>query len=244
MQLRHDIGGHEKVINRGDETVPDQTRSFLHKCPNGECKGYLSAAWKCGICNKYTCPECNEVKEDSRDAEHAMQTRKRPSNAVDKKRCRNCCGCGTLFTEFTDAIKCGAHTAIRLSWRTGLPIISGAILNPHFYQWQQEKWKWATESKGMHNVASPHHRLSSRLVHFKNDTQNCRALMHIHRMILHTEHVEIVRYPVEHNERQNTDLRVKYLMNGISEEEWKRELQKREKSRMKKRNSVCFCACS
>ena len=45
----------------------ENRRSFLHKCADAECKGFLSSAWKCNICEKYTCNECNNVRGFDRD---------------------------------------------------------------------------------------------------------------------------------------------------------------------------------
>lgn len=43
---------------------------FVRECPDENCRGFLSTQWKCGICNQWTCPDCHEIKGDTRDAEH------------------------------------------------------------------------------------------------------------------------------------------------------------------------------
>ena len=47
-----------------------EARAFVRACPAEECRGFLSTQWKCGVCEKWTCPECHIVKGYTRDAEH------------------------------------------------------------------------------------------------------------------------------------------------------------------------------
>ena len=44
--------------------------AFVRACPDEDCRGFLSSQWKCGICEKWSCPECHLVKGYTRDAEH------------------------------------------------------------------------------------------------------------------------------------------------------------------------------
>lgn len=62
-------------------------------------------------------------------------------------------------------------------------------------------------------------------------------LRSIHRAINHVQHVEIPHYrPPERIDHIGIDLRVRYMMNRIEEEEWKRKLQMMEKKREKERD--------
>jgi len=45
-------------------------KKFIHKCPSKDCKGFVSTAYKCGICEKFTCSKCLEIKGDTQNAEH------------------------------------------------------------------------------------------------------------------------------------------------------------------------------
>jgi hypothetical protein len=66
---------------------------FVRACPDPECRGYLSTQWKCGVCEKWSCPDCHEVKGFTRDVEHVcnpdtLATARLLSN--DTKPCPNC----------------------------------------------------------------------------------------------------------------------------------------------------------
>ena len=54
------------VLNRR----PREARAFVRACPEEDCRGFLSSQWKCGICEKWTCPECHVVKGYTRDTPH------------------------------------------------------------------------------------------------------------------------------------------------------------------------------
>ena len=74
--------------------INQNTRSvFIRACPDSECRGFLSSQWKCGICSKWSCPTCHEVKGLERDAEHTCN----PDNVAtanllnsDTKPCPKC----------------------------------------------------------------------------------------------------------------------------------------------------------
>ena len=45
----------------------DAKRAFVHRCAQEGCRGFLSTAWKCNVCAKYTCSHCNEPLGFARD---------------------------------------------------------------------------------------------------------------------------------------------------------------------------------
>ena len=76
-----------------NRNTPTQRAEFVRGCPDSECRGFLSTQWKCGICQKWACPDCHEIKGLTRDVEHTCN----PDNvatarllASDTKPCPNC----------------------------------------------------------------------------------------------------------------------------------------------------------
>ena len=57
-----------QALNRKSNTT--NRAVFIRACPDSECRGFLSSQWKCGICEKWTCPDCHIVKGYTRDVEH------------------------------------------------------------------------------------------------------------------------------------------------------------------------------
>ena len=56
-------------INQID-TSSKKVSNYVRACSSEDCRGFLSSQWKCGICEKWTCPECHELKGFDRDCEH------------------------------------------------------------------------------------------------------------------------------------------------------------------------------
>jgi intein/homing endonuclease len=73
----------------------EEKRVFVMPCPASACRGFLSTAYKCGVCDVYTCPDCREIKGLSKDAPHTCDPKTVETVAALKKECRNCPECGT-----------------------------------------------------------------------------------------------------------------------------------------------------
>ena len=44
-----------------------EKKVFIKKCPVGDCEGFLSSSWKCGVCSTWVCPDCFEIKGKTSD---------------------------------------------------------------------------------------------------------------------------------------------------------------------------------
>ena len=113
-----------------------EKKQFIKKCPVGDCEGYLSTSWKCGVCNTKVCPECFVIK--NKDEEHKCNKDDLASAEAIKKETRACPSCGIRIYKISgcDQMWCtSCHVAF--SWRTGLKV-NGVIHNPHFYAWQRD----------------------------------------------------------------------------------------------------------
>jgi hypothetical protein len=47
----------------------NNTVKFMCRCPDEDCRGFVSSDWKCGMCKKRCCSSCHESKEDGEDGE-------------------------------------------------------------------------------------------------------------------------------------------------------------------------------
>ena len=107
-----------------------EKKTFLMPCPMNECRGFLSTAYKCGICATHVCKECHREKTEVHEClpdEVATITELKQNT----KPCPKCYvpifktdGCDQMF-----CISC--HTAF--SWRTG-QMETGVIHNPHYFE--------------------------------------------------------------------------------------------------------------
>ena len=89
-------------INQID-TSSKKVFNYVRACSSEDCRGFLSSQWKCGICEKWTCPECHELKGFDRDCEHTcnpelVETAK--LLAKDTKSCPKCQNLARVNFEF------------------------------------------------------------------------------------------------------------------------------------------------
>jgi len=80
----------ERIIGRHVEM---EKRAFVRACPHDACKGFLSTAWKCGLCENWTCPTCHEVKGPEKDAAHTCDPNNVATAELLARDSRNCPKC-------------------------------------------------------------------------------------------------------------------------------------------------------
>ena len=119
--------------------TPPVKKQFIQKCGVEGCLGSLSTAWKCGLCDTFSCSECHAVKGPARDTPHTCNTDDIASVAEINKSTRGCPSCGTSIYKIAgcDQMFCtipGCETAF--SFRTGHKE-TGIIHNPHFFEAQR-----------------------------------------------------------------------------------------------------------
>lgn len=90
-RLEHQITNLRNSLYTNRPTT--ERREFVRECPDEECRGFLSTAWKCGVCEKWTCPDCHEIKGMNRDIEHTCNPDSVATAQLlsrDTKPCPNC----------------------------------------------------------------------------------------------------------------------------------------------------------
>lgn len=120
----------------GAEIKVDTRKKFIMACPQEGCKGFLSTAYKCALCNQHTCSDCLVVLGITR-GEHVCIESDKLSAELIKKETKPCPTCGERIYKVSgcDQMYCTqCHTAF--SWKTG-QIEHGTIHNPHFYELQR-----------------------------------------------------------------------------------------------------------
>ena len=210
--------------------------AFVRACPDEECRGFLSSQWKCGICEKWSCPDCHLVKGYTRDAEHTcnpddVATARLLAN--DTKSCPKC-STGIFKIDGCDQMWCTqCHTAF--SWRTGA--IQHQVHNPHYYEWLR-RTNGGDAPRNPGDVPcgrEMHHNLSELVTRcirrrHSQDPKSTECRRRCEEIIRRTIHLNYAERPVPANyERRNEDLRIKYLMKEITEVDMKDQLQRDDK---------------
>jgi hypothetical protein len=199
------------------------------KCPIGECRGFVSSfSMQCGVCDGTLCKECREQVFDGE--EHTCNPDTLETVKLLKKDTKNCPNCKTMIhkIEGCDQMYCTqCHTAF--SWRTGEVVIGERIHNPHYYEYLRtvRGGEMPREVGDIPCGGIPTER--DMYKYWGN-----RDVMMRLRLLIHVERVEFRNYTTDRI-ANNRDLRVKYLNNEITEEQFKRSVQRREKDVEKRR---------
>jgi hypothetical protein len=249
MRVRYDI----EVINRRimrnqnilagraeDDNRVVEKREFIQHCPAEGCRGYLSTAYKCGVCAKYTCSDCLAVKGENRDAPHTCNEEAKASAALIQRETRPCPKCGVRIFKIDgcDQMFCTqetCHTAF--SWNTG-HVITGKIHNPHYYEYLRHANGGVAprEAGDIPCGGLPITWQFSREILATTlpvDTKN--LILTIHRTLNDLIEVRLPDYPAQRVAGSNKDINIRYLMNEIDEATWQKTLEQRESKFEKKR---------
>jgi hypothetical protein len=86
---------------------------FVRRCTAPDCKGFLSSAWKCGLCSSWACPDCFEIKGLVHDAPHTCTADGLATAALIRKDTKPCPTCGEMISKIDG---CYAAETPVLSW--------------------------------------------------------------------------------------------------------------------------------
>lgn len=127
--------GVDDGANDKDDAKEDR-KKFIRRCVRPNCQGFLSQAWKCGICEWYSCSKCYSVRGPNHDSAHECKKEDIETAEMIRKDSKPCPKCGEFINKSSGCsqmycIVC--HTP--WDWNTGKIVTSGPIHNPHYYDW-------------------------------------------------------------------------------------------------------------
>jgi len=216
-----------------------EKKQFVRCCPANECRGFLSTAWKCGVCEVWVCPECHEIKGHERDAEHTCKPENLETARMLAKDSKPCPSCSAMIFKINgcDQMYCTqCNTAF--SWNTGR-IEKGRVHNPHYFEYLRQRGGEANREIGdipCGGIPEPRFFMNRVNVGFIPNTRTDSVVLSVMDCLqsaLHIENVTLYRYRVNAVD-DNRDLRIKFLLNDLTEDDFKKLLQTREHSTERK----------
>ena len=219
---------------------PASQRSvFIKACPDANCRGFLSSQWKCGICEKWSCSDCHEIKGISRDCEHTCN----PDNVAtatlltsDTKSCPSC-GTGIYKLEGCDQMFCTMCNT-GFSWRTGR--IETTIHNPHYFEYLRRTGggnvpRNENDFQCGRDMTNTFARQTSSILRRNNAPEDViRTALQACESIIHMRLVDLPKYETNRI-LDNQSLRIDYLRQQITEYEFKTQIQRLDKKAQKRR---------
>jgi ribosomal protein S27AE len=229
-----EAGGEYDIPVTASSSTTDMKKITI-KCPIDECRGFVSSATHtCGICDTKICKDCREPLNQTSGSDteqHTCDPNTLETVRLLKRDTKSCpkCGVGIHKIEGCDQMYCTqCHTAF--SWRTGEIVIGGRIHNPHYFEYLRRVGGGEAPRREVGDIPCGGLPCDWDMRPFYTD----KNIMNAFRNFVHIERVEFRNYRTDRIEN-NRDLRIKYLNKEVTEEQFKKTLQKREKDIEKKR---------
>jgi len=211
--------------NSNQPKVEEIKNSFkIRQCPTANCKGFLDISnGDCIICNTTSCLLCNVNKE----VEHECKSEDLETWQAIQRSSKPCPNCATRIQRSSGCAQMwcpGCHVAF--NWNTG-HIEKGPIHNPHFYEWADRLGIRQPLHVNQNNGPCDNNRVWYYYSFTNVPANEKKSFRETHQRLNHIVNNEILilRNKVQRN---NTDLRIKFLRNHIQEEHYKKILIQRE----------------
>jgi hypothetical protein len=236
-ELRIEMGRVQQDMYALNNRTVVERAEFVRACPDSECRGFLSTQWKCGLCQKWACPDCHEIKGLDRDVTHecnpdTLATARLLSN--DTKPCPKC-RTSIFKIDGCDQMWCTqCHTAF--NWRTGR--IEENVHNPHYFEWMRRNGNAIPRNPldnpcqnnlGHGTYQAIHNILTNKHVSNPFSVACDNYLAKLVRNTLHMRYTIRTRYETGNRVQRNESLRIMYMRNLITEDHFKTTLQRNEK---------------
>ena len=106
-QFRADDGKEADEANEANEEIDEkevkeekeEKKKFIRRCMKGGCQGFLSTAWKCGICEHYSCGKCFTVKGPNHDTPHTCKADDLATADMIRLDSKPCPSCGEFINK-------------------------------------------------------------------------------------------------------------------------------------------------
>jgi len=109
----------ENTNSEEKEEKEEERKKFIRRCTNNGCQGFLSTAWKCGICEYYSCSKCFMVKGKEHDVAHACKQEDVDTAELIKKDSKPCPKCGEFIMKSSG---CFAVDTPIMMWNGGVKL--------------------------------------------------------------------------------------------------------------------------
>ena len=210
----------------------EEKKKFVRRCTNNGCLGFLSTAWKCGLCEWYSCATCFAVKGATHDVEHECKKEDVDTADLIRKDCKPCPKCGEFIEK---SMGCSQMFCISCQtpwdWNTGKLVTSGPIHNPHYYEWL--KRTGGAVARNPADVPCGGFPGAWELVRFpRGMRRNISNLFYeFHRICIELQDVSTRQYRSHIDQAPLNQLNIKFLLAEVDEKKWGRLLAVHEKKR-------------
>jgi hypothetical protein len=219
------------------EADKEERKKFIRRCARENCQGYLSSAWKCGLCEYYTCNKCFIPKTKKHDDPHECKQEDVDTAELIKKDSKPCPNCGEFIMKSSG---CSQMWCISCKtpwdWNTGKIEHGGMIHNPHYYEWMRRNGN----ADAIRNPADvpcggyPNAWELRRIPRTVNKDLSSK-FYEFHRICQEIQDISQRTYRSHIDNTTTSTINVRFLLNDYDEEHWGQLLAKNERKRKRDR---------
>lgn len=231
LETRLIVRYEDPEMKSADDEKADERKKFIRRCVRSNCNGFLSTAWKCGLCDWYSCSKCFTERGPEHDTPHECKKDDLDTAELIRKDSKPCPNCGEFINKSSgcDQMYC-VSCQTPFSWTTLKIVTSGAIHNPHYYEMMKRKGALPRNPGDVpcggfptrwQMVAHPHGVLGYVSDHFYE----------FHRLCEEAQEMSRRSYRAHIDNTTTHDINIKYLLGDFDDVKWGRLLATNEKKR-------------
>lgn len=225
--IDHTLRSFGRVAEAGP-VAAEKRATFIMNCPANNCNGFLSTAWKCGLCEQWTCPDCREIKGSTRDVDHTCDPDKVATVQLLNKEAKSCPKCGVQICkiEGCNQMWC-THCNTGFDWQTG-KVANGPVHNPHYFDWLRgQGLQPQPQTQG--GCGALDDLQLAQAMRGAQPVALANKLRSVLQLVRHVQHYELPNQ-VQTLDNEFHALRVQYMVGELVEANWKVKLQRLEKA--------------
>jgi len=108
-----------------EEKKEEERKKFIRRCMRAGCNGFLSTAWKCGMCEWYSCSKCFAAKGQAHDVAHECVKEDLETADLIRKDSKPCPNCGEFISKVSG---CFAPNTPILLWNGTLKMSQNIVV--------------------------------------------------------------------------------------------------------------------
>lgn len=193
--------------------------TVINRCPSSECRGFLHDDYTCGVCNVNFCVKCHEPNEQ----EHVCDANTVKTISLLKRDTKPCPSCNAPIHRIEGCAQMWCtQCQTAFDWRTG-QIETGRIHNPHYFEFKKRSREHGDIPCG------------GRPTHYELlDVGASEVILSISSKLIEMDQDLVYKYGFLYGD--NLHLRIQYMLNKITEHEFKTLIQRRDKHNSKMRD--------
>lgn len=221
-----------EVNGKKADEEKDEKRKFVRRCVRANCTGFLSTAWKCGICEWYSCSKCFNVRGEFHDTPHECQKEDLETAELIRSQSKPCPGCGEFIEKSSGCnqmycISC--HTP--WDWDSGKIVTHGVIHNPHYYEWLR-RTGGGTAQRNPADVPCGGYPNAWDLITLRGYPQKQNAIwFEFHRLCMDIQAQSQGLYRTHLDQQHTNAIHIRYLLGDYTEKKWGQLLAINEKKK-------------